>query len=1014
MGAAWIPQIWIGTMTTASEKRGGLADFLEQQDIVSLLRINLLFFIGIAAIALTGYLLARDEAWAHFARNGILLIAGSLLIMYLLNKKKIVLAAYSSLSVYTIIVFYSAWTGAGVRGIAYSLFFLIVVGAALFIGRRAGYLTACLGTALGLVLLLAGRAGLLENMERPSVDMVIWIVLSVGFFIAAHIVSLVIRQTERAFERARVDVKERLRAETEVRRLNSELEQRVMERTAQLAAREAFLSGIFDAAGDAIVTTDHEQKILSFSKSAERIFGYAAAEVIGQPLDILLPRQHIQAHTVHVRQFGESQDVARFMGTRLEVYGRRRDGTEFPAEASISKTTFDGKLIFTAFMWDISERKRLEKAVDEGEHRFRRVFDVSPVAIVITTLSEGRLIEANDAYWKLSGYDPQSSRGKTASELQKEFDSQKRAEFVNLLLEKRSIQIPEYTFVDDSGNHRSTMAFYELIDLAGQPTILSMFYDMTEQVNAQQALLRSEERLRGLVNAIPETICELRRDGLILQYIPSRQTAPVDAYEDICGQSIQQVMPASVAAQIMFAVERTLDSGQIHIIEYQLPRNGREITFETRGTVSGPDSVILMIRDISLYKQLEIDRERMIDAMEKRNAESESLRETTSIVTSTLDISEAVQRILQQLKRVITYDTASVWLYSGETAYMVGGDGLPPQMAQDKSYTINDTEPDYPLWVENVPYVLLDDIQENYPQFRQPPIDYIHGWLTIPLIVRGHLTGFISLDGRRVGQFTHEDAKLALNYANQVSIALENARLFSDLQRQFNERQKLIDELELFTYSVSHDLKSPLFTIRGFLGFLKDDVAAGNLPRVESDVQRISDAMDVMQERLDDLLELSRAGQLTEERESISFNELTAEALELVHGRLTEKNITVVVEHDLPSIHGDRHRLLEVVQNLIDNAAKFMGQQNNPVIEIGQRGEETGKPVFFIRDNGMGIPLEQHVRIFGIFNKLNPKVEGTGIGLSLVKRIIEAHGGRIWLESEPGSGSTFYFSLPRG
>ena len=1007
-------------MTSPSEKRYGLTDLLEPQDIVSFIRLNLMFFVTLAAIALAGYLIVRDEGWAHFARNSLLLTAGSLLILLLLNKNQVTLAAYSSLLAYTIILFYATWTGAGVKGTSFSLFFLIVVGAALLMGRRAGYLTASLGAALGLFLLLAGRMGWLVNLDRPSVDIATWVTLSIGFFIAAHLVSLVIGQTERAIERAGKDMEQRIQAETEVRRLNSELEQRVLERTAQLAARESFLSGIFDAAGDAIITVDHEQKILSFSRSAERIFGYSAAGAIGQSLDILLPEIHRKSHTTHVQNFADSMDVTRFMGRRLQVSGRRKDGSEFDAETSISKMIFDGKLIFTAFVGDVSERKRLEKALGEREHRFRRVFDVSPVAIVITALKDGRLIEANDAYWKLSGYDPEWSRGKTAAELRKDFDPQRRQDFVNSLLEKKSIKIPEYVFVDDSGNKRSTMAFYELIDLDGQPTILSMFYDMTEQVEAQQALQRSERRLRGLVNAIPETICELRRDGMILQYLPSRMTALSNGYEDVAGMFIQQVMPAAVAAQIMFAVERTLDSGQLHVIEYELAQDGRPVTFETRVTISGEDTVILMMRDISLHKQLEQERERMIDELEKRNAESESLRETTVIVTSTLDISEAVQRILQQLKRVIAYDTASVWLYTGDTAYMVGADGLPAEVAENKSYTVSEKEPDYPLWVQNLPYVLLDDIQENYAQFREPPINYIRGWLTIPLLVRGVLTGFISLDGKRVGQFTHADAKLALNYANQVSIALENARLFSNLQRELNQRQKLIEELdsknselELFTYSVSHDLKSPLFTIRGFLGFLKEDITAGDVSRVESDVRRISDAMRVMEERLDDLLELSRAGKLTDEPEEMKFNELIAEALELVHGRLTEKNITVNVEKDLPSIFGDRHRLLEVLQNLLDNAAKFMGDQADPRIDIGQHGEEDGKPVFFIRDNGVGIPSEHHQRIFGVFSKLNPKAEGNGIGLSLVKRIIEAHDGRIWLKSEPGAGSTFYFSLPR-
>jgi signal transduction histidine kinase len=116
----------------------------------------------------------------------------------------------------------------------------------------------------------------------------------------------------------------------------------------------------------------------------------------------------------------------------------------------------------------------------------------------------------------------------------------------------------------------------------------------------------------------------------------------------------------------------------------------------------------------------------------------------------------------------------------------------------------------------------------------------------------------------------------------------------------------------------------------------------------------------------------------------------------------------------MPAIFGDRQRLVEALQNLVDNASKFMGDQPNPHIEIGQCDSADGVPVFFVRDNGMGIAPEHHDRIFGLFNKLDAASPGTGIGLALVKRIFEVQGGRIWVESEAGRGATFFFTLPAG
>jgi len=130
-----------------------------------------------------------------------------------------------------------------------------------------------------------------------------------------------------------------------------------------------------------------------------------------------------------------------------------------------------------------------------------------------------------------------------------------------------------------------------------------------------------------------------------------------------------------------------------------------------------------------------------------------------------------------------------------------------------------------------------------------------------------------------------------------------------------------------------------------------------------------------------------------------------------VHGRISQRGIAVSVAENLSFIYGDHPRLVEVMQNLIDNAAKFMGDQPSPRIEIGQKGHMDGMAVFYVKDNGIGIPPEFMENIFGLFNKLDALSEGTGVGLALVKRIIEFHHGRIWAESQPGKGTTFYFTL---
>ena len=180
---------------------------------------------------------------------------------------------------------------------------------------------------------------------------------------------------------------------------------------------------------------------------------------------------------------------------------------------------------------------------------------------------------------------------------------------------------------------------------------------------------------------------------------------------------------------------------------------------------------------------------------------------------------------------------------------------------------------------------------------------------------------------------------------------------------------------------------------------------------LHTDLARISRAADRMQQLLHDLLKLSRIGRLMNPPEQIPFETIVREAVELVHGRIEERGVQVDIAPHLPVIYGDQLRLVEVMQNLLDNACKFMGEQPQPRIEIGRR-EIEGQPVFFVRDNGQGIDPAYHDQVFGLFEKLDPQSEGTGVGLALVKRIIEVHGGQIWLESEGlGHGTAFYFTL---
>jgi PAS domain S-box-containing protein len=241
------------------------------------------------------------------------------------------------------------------------------------------------------------------------------------------------------------------------------------------------------------------------------------------------------------------------------------------------------------------------------------------------------------------------------------------------------------------------------------------------------------------------------------------------------------------------------------------------------------------------------------------------------------------------------------------------------------------------------------------------------------------------------------------------------ATIFNDITERKRFEQELQDinsELERFTYTVSHDLKSPLITINTFAGMISQNLKKGHHAKIPEDLARISDAASKMGALLDDLLKLSRIGKTLDETARIDMNTLVKETLSQLEGTISQQQVEIVVQPDLPEIFGDRQRIGMVLQNLLENAFKYMGSPAAAHIEIGsfRKNKET---IFFVSDTGIGIDPRQHENIFGLFKKLDTSSQGTGIGLALAQRIVEVHGGRIWVESEgEGSGSRFLFTFP--
>jgi PAS domain S-box-containing protein len=375
------------------------------------------------------------------------------------------------------------------------------------------------------------------------------------------------------------------------------------------------------------------------------------------------------------------------------------------------------------------------------------------------------------------------------------------------------------------------------------------------------------------------------------------------------------------------------------------------------------------------------------------------------------------RRAVELAREKLNVERCSIFLLDETREYMVGTYGTNEQGQTSDEHTIQ-------FSTDLVPEVFNRDVQKQLIHKQENRVFYIDGEQN--LLNRGWVAGTtIRIADEPIGIFYNDCAISGASpnetiqetiaiYCSLLGNVIKRMRVETEQKRLITELEAKNSELERFAYTVSHDLKSPLITIRGFLGFLEKDAASGNVERFKTDIGRISEATNKMQQLLNGLLELSRVGRLMNPAQLVSFEDITREAIAIVHGQIDALGAEVVIQEGLPTVYGDRARLVEVIQNLLDNAVKFTSHQVNPRIEIGVREpDEAGKPVFFVRDNGLGIDPQFHERIFGLFNKLNTESEGTGIGLALVKRIIEFHDGRIWVESEGrGKGSTFYFTLP--
>ena len=648
----------------------------------------------------------------------------------------------------------------------------------------------------------------------------------------------------------------------------------------------------------------------------------------------------------------------------------RLDGTLLNVSLTAFPLKEQGLSAIQIVMRDITERKRAEAAQLESESQFRRAVRDAPMPIMIH-VEDGEVIQVNSAWTDLTGYSildiptitawTEKAYGEGAASVHGDIDK--------LYSLKQREHEGEYTIRTATGATRvwdfSSAAIGELPD--GRRMVMSVAGDITERKQAEAAVVERSERLQSLLDNAPygAHMYELMpNDRLVLVGYNARavEMLKVD-HEALLGHTLEEAFVGNVGTETPEAYRRVAREGGTFSIEMNSYDEGSiKGVFEVYAFSTGPNQVSVFFRDVTELKRAE-----------------ETLRHSESRYRALAEGSPLCIFVTRKDK-VFLVNPACVELF---------GASSPDELIGRSALS---------LFHPDAQALVRERIREDSE--------------TVPLVE----VKILRLDGTPV-EVEAASSVLVDQGVNAIQVVL----------RDITERKKMVDqllartedlassnaELEKFAYVASHDLQEPLRMVASYVQLLQRRYAG----KLDSDADEFIgyavDGATRMQTLINDLLAYSRIGTKGDPFLPSDLEIVFRDVLRSLERLIDESGATVTHDH-LPTVVCDPTQIGQVFQNLVTNAIKFSDGES-PKIHVSAR-ESEGLWVFSVKDNGIGIESQYFERIFVIFQRLQARIDypGTGMGLAICKRIVERHGGHIWVESTLDVGSTFYFTLRDG